>query len=83
MFARAMLSDIDIIVVNRTDSVLNDSMRNTLFKGLRMWITDGLGVDLKGRPEIGIPRRRTVFINNFHGAHGSRIHFQLSYQCRN
>ena len=32
MFARAMLSDIDIIIVNRPDSVLNDSMRNSLFK---------------------------------------------------
>jgi len=60
MVARALLADVDIIILNRTEGAFNDEKRDAMFDSLKEWVNKGLN----GSEKLcaGVPRLRTVFV---------------------
>eukprot|EP00617_Octactis_speculum_P008475 CAMPEP_0185792056 /NCGR_PEP_ID=MMETSP1174-20130828/158715_1 /TAXON_ID=35687 /ORGANISM="Dictyocha speculum, Strain CCMP1381" /LENGTH=396 /DNA_ID=CAMNT_0028487073 /DNA_START=837 /DNA_END=2027 /DNA_ORIENTATION=+ len=69
VFARAMLADVDMIVVNRAEAVFNHEQRAAIYAGLRTWIDEGVaGLPPNKAIPNQILRRRTVFVSCHHSA---------------
>ena len=63
--ARAMLADVDMIVINRTESTMCHERTQLTYKSLRRWVDEGVpgmktSMVSEGNGDVQMPRLRTV-----------------------
>jgi len=63
MIARALLADVDILILNRAEGAFGDAKRNEIYANLQTWVKDGLAGSEKLM--AGVPRLRTVFLSSY------------------
>jgi hypothetical protein len=63
LIARAMIADVDVLVMNRAEGAFSDDKRLELFANLKTWVEEGL----EGSEKLmaGVPRLRTVFLSSY------------------
>ena len=66
--ARALLADVDMIIINRTVAAMNHASTQRMYDSLRKWVDEGLpGMStVLGGDGVTVPRLRTVSISSWY-----------------